>query len=238
LIGDIKVIEFVRRRPDVDVDEFRGHWITARAHAAEGIPGLRRYTQNLADDGSYRDGRAPAIDAVDELWFDSYDSARIGLESSEWQVLQESTQVLIAGRNSGRMLTHEVWMKDGDVRSPADGGVRLIQFMRKRADLDLGVFERYWREEHGPLAALNPFVKRYVQCHVPAQEYLIEPPPFDGSPMTWFDSRADLRASAKSQALRDVQSDEEEFIVDPEHVPYVVAVERVVLDRRTRKPGS
>jgi uncharacterized protein (TIGR02118 family) len=237
-MGDVKVIQYARRRPEVDVAEFRDRWRTARADVAAGIPGVQGYTQNLADDGSYRDGRSPAIDAVDELWFDAYESAREALASSEWQALQRSTQQVIAVQDSGHMVTREVWMKDEPVRPPEDGGVRLIQFMHKRADMDLALFERYWREEHGPLAALNPFVKRYVQCHVPTQEYLTGPPPFDGSPMTWFDSRADLRASAKSQALREVQSDEGEFIVDPEHVPYIVAVEHIVLGRATRKAGS
>jgi uncharacterized protein (TIGR02118 family) len=141
---------------------------------------------------------------------------------------------MIDEHESGHLLTHEVWIKDGPVRSSDHGGVRLIQFMHRRPDMELATFDRYWREEHGPLAALNPFVKRYVQCHVPAAEYHSGSPPFDGSPMTWFDSRADLRDSAKSQALREVQGDEEGFI-DPEKVRYIVAVERVVLDGA--KPG-
>jgi uncharacterized protein (TIGR02118 family) len=97
--------------------------------------------------------------------------------------------------------------------------------------MDVAGFQRYWREVHGPLAAANPYLRRYVQCHVRPGAYgRSEQPRWDGVPMTWFDSWDDLRASAGTPELAATRADEANFMADPGgRLPFAVVTERPVM---------
>ena len=60
------------------------------------------------------------------------------------------------------LVTDEHLIKDGD---PPAGGVKNVEFVRRRPDLGVEEFQRYWRETHGPLASGIPVIVRYVQSH-------------------------------------------------------------------------
>ena len=56
---------------------------------------------------------------------------------------------------------------------PAYDGLaeELAMFLRRRPDLPVDGFQRYWREVHGLIAAAVPEVQRYVQSHVRRSAY-------------------------------------------------------------------
>jgi uncharacterized protein (TIGR02118 family) len=62
----VKAMIFLARRPDLSREAFRDWWLGSHRALAEQLPGLRRHTFNLVDDGPY--------DAVVEQWFDSADT--------------------------------------------------------------------------------------------------------------------------------------------------------------------
>ena len=104
--------------------------------------------------------------------------------------------------------------------------IKIIYCLRRRPDLSVGEFQRYWLEEHGPLvrshqAALG--MVRYVQCHT-AHGYMTDrfrasrgaPEPYDGVAELWFENWAAIEALAKSPAARvannELLADEKRFI--------------------------
>jgi hypothetical protein len=105
--------------------------------------------------------------------------------------------------------------------------IRLTYLLRRRPGLSFEAFQKYWREEHGPLVAghahhLN--IQRYIQVHTINNPDNEIPPdargpmakPYDGVAELWFTNREsiiDNRSSAKGQAAgAELLADEERFI--------------------------
>lgn len=119
--------------------------------------------------------------------------------------------------------------------------VKLVFCARRLPHLSRAEFQRYWREQHGPLvrrhaAALR--IRRYVQVHTlddPLQEALRAsrggPEAFDGVAELWWDSLADL-AGRDDPAWRDaglaLLEDERRFI-DLARSPLWIGEEHVVI---------
>lgn len=89
--------------------------------------------------------------------------------------------------------------------------IRLVFLLRRREGTSLADFQRYWREQHGPLVAsfataLN--VRRYVQVHAvedPINAAMREArggmePGYDGVAELWWNSEDELLAALDSDA--------------------------------------
>jgi uncharacterized protein (TIGR02118 family) len=72
----------------------------------------------------------------------------------------------------------------------------LIMF-RKRSDLGMEEFRRYWKETHGPLAAKMPGLRKYVQDHVIADPSQADRP-YDAVAELWYESADAYQASMAS----------------------------------------
>ena len=81
--------------------------------------------------------------------------------------------------------------------------------LRRRPELTADDFQRYWREQHGPLVARHAQalgIRRYIQLHTIdsalgaaiAQSRDCEPTDYDGIAVLWFDSEDALVASAST----------------------------------------
>jgi uncharacterized protein (TIGR02118 family) len=105
--------------------------------------------------------------------------------------------------------------------------MRLTFLLRRKPELDREAFQRYWREEHGPLVAshansLNAL--RYVQVHAiddPVNAAMAEArggmeAPYDGVAEVWFENRdrlmEALASDAGKRAGRELLEDERQFI--------------------------
>lgn len=80
-------------------------------------------------------------------------------------------------------------------------------------------FRAYWRDRHGPLAALLPGLVRYEQNHVVDSEqrgfsYPRGPEQLDGFSMLWFESEEAMRAAMATDAGQALIADEQHFIGD------------------------
>jgi uncharacterized protein (TIGR02118 family) len=76
-----------------------------------------------------------------------------------------------------RLRTREHYLVDHGVSADAVKGVFLF---RRRQDLPLAEFQRYWLLHHGPIASRTPDIQRYVQCHVLPDSYAAGSPVYDG----------------------------------------------------------
>jgi len=103
--------------------------------------------------------------------------------------------------------------------------VRLICMLKRRPDMSVDEFHRYWRENHGPLVMSTKsgsYVRRYVQLHV---SHPVVPgndePAFDGVTEQWFDSIEDYLASIAEPDYRRIAEDLPKFL-DLERIAFVV----------------
>ncbi|MBI1394668.1 MAG: EthD family reductase [Betaproteobacteria bacterium] len=91
--------------------------------------------------------------------------------------------------------------------------------LRKKPDWSMDDFRRYWREQHGALAAKLPSLRRYEQNHVTDSvqrgiAYERGPEQLDGFSLLWFDDEDALRASYATEAGQALIADEQHFIGD------------------------
>ena len=104
--------------------------------------------------------------------------------------------------------------------------IKLVYCLRKRDDIDIDSFYRYWLEEHGPLvkSVANAIrASRYVQSHTvlpELNELMIESrglqSPYDGVTEVWWETMAALELGMFSPTGAEAQTklieDEARFI--------------------------
>jgi uncharacterized protein (TIGR02118 family) len=120
--------------------------------------------------------------------------------------------------------------------------VKLIYCLRRRPEVSVEEFHRYWRDEHAPLVtshAASLGIRRYAQLHTvsgPVNALLAAsrqgPEAYDGVAELWFDDAEALVAGASSDAgmaaARELAIDEARFI-DHSRSPLFVAEEHEVI---------
>lgn len=80
----VKNIEFVNRRPGMELDGFRAYWTDVHGPLAATIPPLRRYEQNHLARDSY-DAGEPPFDGLAITWFESTDAMKEGTKTPEYR---------------------------------------------------------------------------------------------------------------------------------------------------------
>ncbi len=96
--------------------------------------------------------------------------------------------------------------------------VKMLVALHRKEGMTREEFRTYWRDVHGPMGALMPGVRRYVQNHV-----LADGAPFDGLAEMWFDSPAAMQAAFTSEAAAEAARDVTNFLSNTQ----VVLIEEV-----------
>lgn len=89
----VKLIAFLKRRPDITFEEFAEHW--SKVHgplAIEHLPGIKKYVQNPA---FRHKGREWQYDGVAEVWFDSMADLKRSFESPARAVVTEDEKAFL-----------------------------------------------------------------------------------------------------------------------------------------------
>lgn len=221
----IKVIEVVKRRPGMSVEDFRHHWRNVHGPVVARVPGLRRYVQSPTRLGGYRHGE-PAFDGIAEVSFDDKSALAAMMSSPELAAAKADEPNFIDTDSLIELVVDDIVVKDGPI---PPGGVKSVEFVHLRPDLEPAEAHRYWREVHGPKAAAIPTLRRYVQSHLrPGAYHDGRRPAFDGAAITWWDDLDAMRASAGSEAYAETRADEANFLGDPPEV--ILTDEYVVVD--------
>jgi uncharacterized protein (TIGR02118 family) len=80
----VKNVEFVTRKPGLDVEKFQRYWREVHGPIAAQIPVIRRYVQSHTRPSAYERGRTPAYDGVAITWFDDTRAMRASGETAEY----------------------------------------------------------------------------------------------------------------------------------------------------------
>lgn len=221
----VKVVTCVVRKPGMGVEEFQTYWRTRHPEVVLRLPGVRRYVQSHTRPGGYRDGRVPAYDGIAEVWADDTDALRAMTRSPQYTAVQDDEGRFLDRGRMVVLVTEEHAVKDAPAPS---GAVKSVEFVRRRPDLPVAEFQRYWREVHGPLAARIPVLRRYVQSHVRPSAYAAaRAPAWDGVAITWFDSVEAMRQGAATLEYAATRADEPNFTSGP--LPVILTTEHVIL---------
>lgn len=100
--------------------------------------------------------------------------------------------------------------------------IKMVGLMKRRADLTHEQFSQYWLVKHAPLALKLPGIRRYAQNLV-----IGGTPGYDGSPETWWDDTAALKAAIGSPIMAECNKDEQLFTSE---IGGLVVVERPILE--------
>jgi uncharacterized protein (TIGR02118 family) len=105
---------------------------------------------------------------------------------------------------------------------------KFVYVLKRRPELSLEEFQRYWRENHGPLVksfAATLGIKRYVQVHTrppqaprgtdPLRGDMAEP--YDGVAELWFDPALATGTEDERRAARRALAEDEAKFIDFSH---------------------
>ncbi len=105
--------------------------------------------------------------------------------------------------------------------------IKLIICVTRKSGMSFQDFDRYWREQHGPLVKsvteFSRHVRKYVQCH---QAETSVPfgiaAPYDGVAELWFDSvEAAAKAFAEPKYMEIIRPDELKFAEPAKCISFV-----------------
>ncbi|KSV87259.1 EthD domain-containing protein [Sinorhizobium sp. GL28] len=83
--GAVKNIEFVNRRPGMDLLTFRHYWRNVHGPLGATIPSILRYEQNHLALCAYEGGATPRYDGLAITWFESTAAMRAGAGTPQYE---------------------------------------------------------------------------------------------------------------------------------------------------------
>ncbi|HKW91056.1 MAG TPA: EthD domain-containing protein [Methylomirabilota bacterium] len=82
--GARKNVEFVTRKPGLELEKFQRYWREVHGPIGARIPMIRRYVQSHTRASAYERGRLPAYDGLAMTWFDDTDAMRASAATPEY----------------------------------------------------------------------------------------------------------------------------------------------------------
>lgn len=105
--GGVKSVEFVTRKPGLEVDEFQRYWREVHGPLAAQIPMIRRYVQSHTRPSAYERGRTPAYDGVAITWFDDTQAMRASAATAQYARVRADEPSFIAPGDPPFIITTE-----------------------------------------------------------------------------------------------------------------------------------
>ena len=218
-----KIIFCLNRRPDMSVEDFQDYWSSKHVDFVRALPGLQGYEQNHTKLSGYK-GRTPIHDGTEKLWFATEAELQAMLASPEWDSAHADMASFVDMTRLKRIVAREAHIVTGE---PKDGMARIIEFLTRKEGMSPEDFHAHWENIHGPLVALQPKIRRYVQSHTLLSEYADgAEPDYDGVTEVWFDTTDDMRAAASQPWWQDVLVDEDNFV--PKNTPLIISMDQTI----------
>jgi uncharacterized protein (TIGR02118 family) len=113
---------------------------------------------------------------------------------------------------------------------------KVVTLVKRAPGLSVQEFQHRWEQDHGPLAAAAPGVRRYVQSHALEKGYAKGELLFDGISEAWFDDDAALAAYDAGEAARRIEADLLR-LVEPSRLLRMVVDVHVIKDGPVPEPA-
>ena len=107
--------------------------------------------------------------------------------------------------------------------------IKVAELVKRPAGMTVDDFQQHWLENHGPIVARIPGLRRYVQSHPLLGGYRSGELVFDGLAELWFDDKAALAAIASTPEFAAAKADEPNF-VDGVKLIELVVDEHIIRD--------
>ncbi len=222
----IKGFALIPKKEEISRDQFHKHWEEVHAPLAQQIKVLRRYVQ------SHRIAEpVPGFDqfpyeGAAEIWFDDVDAiAHLGdnpdyingaladepnfIDQSKLRFLATREEVVIPGPKIER-------------DTPL---LKAIFLLKRRTDLGVSEFQKYWLEGHAPQIPRDAGILRYVQCHQIPETYETDTPAFDGVAELCFADLAAFNAYWNSDRVKAIFAADAPRFLDGENCVAFLAEE-------------
>jgi uncharacterized protein (TIGR02118 family) len=109
--GSVKSIEFVNRRADLPLDEFRRYWREHHGPLAAQIEEIRRYEQNHLRREEYNMPKPPVLDGLAITWFDGTPNMRRTVETPVYRATREDEAKFLRPGHLPFIITQETELK-------------------------------------------------------------------------------------------------------------------------------
>lgn len=107
--------------------------------------------------------------------------------------------------------------------------IKVIEIVNRKPGMSVEDFQSHWLNNHGPIVARLPGLKRYVQSHARLGGYKRGDVPYDGIAELWFEDKAGLAAIVGTPEFAAAKDDEPNFI-DGSTLVELVVDEHVIKD--------
>jgi len=107
----VKSIEFVNRRPDMPLDEFRRYWREHHGPLACHIEQFSRYEQNHLRMEAYNGKREPAFDGIAVTWFASTDEMKRAVDTPAYDATRDDEPNFLRAGHLPFIITTESVLK-------------------------------------------------------------------------------------------------------------------------------
>jgi len=221
----VKVLTFLKRKPEMSVEDFQRYWLTRHPDVVTRLPGVRRYVQSHTLPSAYKRGE-PVYDGIAEVWADDTDALRAMTRSPQNAAVRADEAEFIDRERMGIIVTEDHTVVDGAAGPDA---VKAIEFLSRRPSSSIEDFQRHWREAHGALLARIPGLARCVLSATRRSAYEAgRTPAHDGATLMWFGTPDALRAAAGSAEYKAAVADRPNFLA-PGEPPFIVTREHVIV---------
>ncbi|WP_315833713.1 EthD family reductase [Bradyrhizobium prioriisuperbiae] len=195
----------LKKRADINTDQFRRHWREVHGPLAAKVPGLRAYHQNhVVDKTQLAIDHARGswdLDGISELWFDDIDSMNSAIASDAYKAVAADSANCMAA-------TSVIVAKQTDVvpHDRANATIKRMSILERKHGLTPDDFRHEWLDKHAAMVAKFPAIAGYSQNLVtqrgatPGIDSDDGDLAADGIVEMWFRNTEDLTAAFRSPA--------------------------------------
>ncbi|MGE4608505.1 MAG: EthD domain-containing protein [Myxococcota bacterium] len=228
----IKLICFIKKKPELSIALFRDHWLNHHGPLIESLPDFRRhivrYEQNCRLDADYERDQGVGFDGVTVQWFESRrDFYSFAMEPSYKDTIYLDEEKFLDRSAISFLLTEEPDVViDGAEKRPS-AEVKLIAMLERKTDIDRDAFRKHWATGHASIFRDTPELARHIigydqHRRLDADYDRDGGRGFDGVTEQWYESyHAFMKYIAEPAFASTVFPDERKFLV-PEHTQWIV----------------
>lgn len=188
-------------------------------------PGLYGYSESEPLQRQLGEGKPFCARVIELYWLRSSDALRA------FEARQTLAQAILKAPDAPALMGLErVVLRTASHRPERD--IKLLFPFRRKATLSLGAFQRYWWEQHSPIAARTEGATSYLQYHRLPESYEQTAGPWDAVTELHFPDWERAEAAMASTQMTEDQAGDSKHFVEPESVQIVaLKPHRLLLER-------